>query len=281
MEQHTQEEAEIVEKLRQFQPTPSAQAYTRMAQMSWNTNGEHTIMNRFLRSRTAKTTVAGLVAVLMMGIVVWSTPSLRTLAQEFIETLFNRAESDTTVVEYNTAPPSATISASVAQSFSTIAELEAAIGHDVIKPSIAINGYQVMNAAINYENQTVWLSYTAPGRNLSIYQRDASLGWLSEREVGASAEIIAVEITRADGTVLHGEYVNGGWWIDADSTDATPTGENTVQQPAEWTNNITQRVLRWQDENQVYEMVSFGGSGDTPDIDILLDRMIEIAASME
>lgn len=221
---------------------------------------------------------AALGLILLLGVIIWATPPLRTIAQEVLDSLFNRSASDTQVIEYEALPTSeATISPTVAETFNSVTEAETATQIDIREPSGNMGILGLSGVTINHELQTVWLIYNAPGRYLSIYQRPAELGWLDEGTVGASAQVIPVEFTDADGVTRHGEYVEGGWLPTA---DATPTADGMMQEPAQWTSDTTQRRLRWQDDDLVYEMVAFGGSGDLPDRDLTQAGMVALAASM-
>ncbi len=227
---------------------------------------------RFLRP------VIGIAAALaLVTILALTVPPLRALAQEIIDSLFNHTAGNTHVIEYAVEPtPINALSPAVAETFSTVAEAETATSLDIREPDISLSPYELTQVAVNHETQTVWLTYNTPGRNLSIYQRPAGLGWLDDGLVGSSAQIVPVDFGGVNG-ILSGEFVAGGWIA---STDATPTGDNTVAQGTSWSSDVPQRRLRWQDANLVYEMTAFGGSGDLPGRDLMQEDLITIAKSM-
>src|SRR5215207_9729888 len=99
MDQHSQEEAVIVERFRRFQPRPSRKVYERMVNMPWGKPIERKpIMQTFLPSPRTKTAVAALVIAVLAGTAIWTTPAFRAFAQELLNTLFNRESSSTIVV---------------------------------------------------------------------------------------------------------------------------------------------------------------------------------------
>lgn len=237
----------------------------------------HRLLHRRMPVKRVVRALSGIAAMLALVIgLVLAVPPLRTWAQEIVDSLFNRAPADTQVLEYEVVPtPINTIAPSVAQTFDSIAAAEAA-GIDIRQPGIDLSPYQLSGVTVNHETQSIWLTYNAPGRYLSIYQRPAALGWLSERLVGASAEIVTVDFGGENG-ILGGEFVQGGW---LPTTDPTPEGGDTVSQSADWTTETSQRYLRWQDANFVYEMTAMGGSSDTAATWLSLDDLIAIAKSM-
>jgi hypothetical protein len=273
---HEREEDAVIEPLRQFRPQPGQQAYARMARAPWAVNSPRrtpdSILPRYLRVALVTLAVA-----VIAGMVVWFTPPLRSFAQDVINRLFNRANADTQVIEINVGPPVSTVAPSIAETFGSIARAEAQTGIDIREPTLDLHPYQLTGVTVNYETETVWLIYNAPGRYLSIAQRPAALGWLDAGIVGVSADIEAIRIETGNGT-LTGEYVEGGWRVTAEPDQET--AGDTMQETAVWTDESPQRRLRWQDAELLYEITAFGGGGDSPRRDLLRDDLIAIAASM-
>lgn len=278
MDQHSVKTPRAIAHLKAFQPRPSAATYHRMASAPWQYREGGRVSPRRLLPTPALRAAAVVGLILILVAVVWTTPSLRTAAQEILDSLFNRAGTDSIVIEYPIVEtPSGTLAPEMAETFYSVRAAETATGIDIRQPGIDLGQFSLSGVTINHTLQTTWLIYNAPGRYLSIYERAADLGWLDEGLVGATAQITPVEFLDANGVTLHGEYVEGGW---LPTTDPTPVGGDRMQEPAEWTTQTTQRRLRWQDSDRVYEMVAFGGNGDLPDRDLSLDGLIAIAASM-
>ncbi len=278
MDAYNDEEKEIIRRLQGFQPRPGSSAYQRMAQTPWLKAADRK-KSLMTLPRAFRVTLTALIMLVVLGLLVWVTPPLYSLAQEIIGSLFNRAADDSQVLEFQAAvTPASPIPASVAQTFASVNLAEAATGIDILQPTIDLSPYTLSGVTVNHEMQTTWLIYNAPGRYLSIYQRAAVLGWLDEGLVGASAEITPVTFENINGDTLHGEYVTGGWQVTA---EPTPIGGETVQQPVEWASASAQRKLRWRSGDFVYEMLAYGGNGDIPGSDLMLDEMIALAASMK
>jgi hypothetical protein len=273
---HEREEDAVIEPLRQFRPQPGQEAYARMARAPWAVGAPRRTSDSAL-PRYLRVALVTLAVAVIAGMVVWFTPPLRSLAQDVINRLFNRAEADTQVVEINVGPPVSTVAPTTAETFRSIARAEAQTGIDIREPQLDLHPYQLTGVTVNYEMETVWLIYNAPGRYLSIAQRPAALGWLDAGIVGVSADIEAITIQAGD-EFLSGEYVEGGWRVAAEPEQET--AGDTVQETAVWTDESPQRRLRWQDAALIYEITAFGGGGDIPRRDLLRDDLIAIAASM-
>lgn len=277
MTPQTEKEKRVIETLERFQPRPGMHAYQHMAHAAWSSSGRRrTSPGVFLFCRFWLPVALSALLIVLAVATIWVTPPLRLMAQEVLDSLFNRAPHDSIVLEYQAeATEVSTVPAHY--SSTSIAEAELVTGLNFPEPTVSLIPYTLTQATINYETETIWLTYNTPGRYLSIYRRSVALGWLTDAVVGASAEIIPVEFEGPDGETIHGEYVAGGWQPSADPTSGS--GE-TVQQPADWTAQSAQRRLRWQDANYVYEMVAFGGDGDLPGRDLMMDGMMAIAASI-
>lgn len=275
-------EADVIKRLQHFQPRPSQRAYRQMAaDAPWLQSNSERIdtMQTLSFTRPVRLAAAAILIVVIAGAIIWATPPLRSLAQEILDGLFNRSADDTLVIEREPYPtPAGTISPERAQVFDSVQAAEVATGLDIRQPGIDLSPYLLSQVAVHHVMQTQWLTYNAPGRYLSIYQRAAELGWLDEGLVGASAEIIPVTFENANGETITGEYVAGGW---QSSAAPVTTDDGMVRESAAWSGMSAQRKLRWQDGDRVYEMVVFGGGGDTADQDLTQEDMIMIAASMQ
>ena len=247
MDHYTEEEVAVIKQLQRFEPRPGLRAYQTMATAPWTKPpGKTHVISALVHSPFVQRAAAAVLITVIASTVVLVTPPLRLRAQEVLEVLFARAGSNTIAVENQAVPTLAgTIPPSVAQTFYSIEAAERALGNTIRTPQIDLTPYTLSGVTVNHETQTVWLVYNAPDRYLSIYQRSAELGWLDSALVGANALVKTVEFETLSGTAVQGEYVQGGWRPDSEQT-------------ASWTPETTQRRLRWQDGQLVYEMVMFG-----------------------
>ncbi len=249
---------------------PSPEFYQRMAKMPWKRSTSTWVAKRLM-------TAAAVFAALTLTVL--AVPPLRMFAQEIIDTLFRRAESNTTTFEYD---PAATDSPQAAFQFNGIEAAEAAFGIDMLAPTLEIEGYQIGQVYFDADEQTYTLEYTAPpGRGLLIMGSAVSDDPNDVPLIGADAPITPVEITTPRG-VFAAQYVIGLWAVDAAAVDIrpTPNAEGLIEQEAEWIPDASLRRLRWQEAGWFYEVIAMGGSGDLPDRDLMQDDLIALAESM-
>jgi len=246
MDQHSEEETEIVQRLQRFQPRPSPKAYQRMAHTPWNNPIERkSMMQTILPSRRFRTSVAVVMIVVLAGVVVMATPSLRVLAQELLNTLFNR-ESNSTI----TVQPPALPTTGDAGTLTDVTTVETEAGFHIAQPQSIPAGYAFSGVGYTESRHAVSLVYERPGAELSITQQPveyAEFGLLTDGAsgIGPDAPIASVQI----GDVV-GEYVAGTWIM---------TSENQ----AVWQANAPSQRLRWQEGGMIYEILANGGSSDT------------------
>jgi hypothetical protein len=185
--------------------------------------------------------LSAVAAVLILCLlIILTVPQVRTLAQDMINDLFNRAPED--VMVERVVHPSPTRLHMRYLEFSTVAEAEAELGIDLPEPAVIPDGYNVYKVHVSDDGQLIGIEFRGPpGRQLFISRRQPPT---SERDglVGASAEIVLVEIQG-----IEGEYVEGVW------KSVSPT-------ESEWINDSVFRRVRWQDGDYFYEIISAGGS---------------------
>lgn len=250
---------------------PSPEFYRRMAAMPWKRSTSTRIAKRLM-------TAAAVFAALTLTVL--AVPPLRMFAQEIIDALFRRAESNTTTFEYN---PAAAEDAQAALQFNGIEAAEAAFGIEMLAPTLEIEGYQIGQVYFDADEQTYTLEYTAPpGRGLLIMGSALSDDPDDVPLIGADAPITPVEITTPRG-VFAAQYVIGLWAFNAPPSNVipTPNAEGLITQEAEWIPDASLRRLRWQEAGWIYEVIALGGSGDLPDRDLMQDDLIAIAESMQ
>ncbi len=250
---------------------PRPEFYRRMAKMPWK---------RSPSTRIAKRLMTGAAVFAALTLTVLAVPPLRMFAQEIIDALFRRAESNTTTFEYDPAAPEYEQAALL---FNGIEAAEAAFGIDMLAPTLEIEGYQIDHVYYHAGEQNYTLEYTAPpGRGLLIIGSAVSDDPEDIPLIGADAPITPVEITTPRG-VFAAQYVIGLWASDVPRNVVmpTPNAEGLIEQEAEWIPDASLRRLRWQEAGWIYEVIALGGSGDIPSRDLMQDDLIAIAESME
>lgn len=266
MDQHSEEETVIVERLQRFQPRPSQTAYQRMANAPWvNLKETTSIMQIVSRSRRTRIVLAALVMTVVASTVVWTTPSLRAVAQELLGTLFNREASSMISVEpFDRANPGDTALTDTLREVSTV---ENQAGFVVRQPQSIPPGYIFAGAGYTESRHAVSLVYIRPGAELTVTQQPveyAEYGLLTDGNSGIGPDAPVETVQIGD---IAGEYVAGTWVMTSDNQ-------------AVWQANVSSQRLRWQEDNMIYEIFVNGGSSDTGSG---LDRntMIAMAVSLQ
>ena len=242
------DEETMLAALRTFQPAPGERFYKRMADAPWNAAPEHSTQSarrRWLRPAFAAPVILTIIIFLLF---VLAPPNLRATAQRVAD-FFIRADSDLTSVEITPVGPG-----QLDYEFNqTLAEVEAAAGFPVqmpqeLPPNLAFNGAVYVTAL-----ESVFLDFRTEDAQqiLRITQQQ-----IAENEqyvsIGANAEIELVQIGDAVG-----EYVMGGWKLPALATPlefAAPGVKITLE--AEWNSEGQIQILRWQEGNMLFEILS-------------------------
>jgi len=217
-------------------------------------------------SRARRITVA---AALLLGtfLSVWTVPSLRIIAQQVLNSLFNQAASDTHIFSYDNTLPIIS-STPISKTFS---EAQSIVQFRIYEPKGVPAAFG--QPEITADATEVNFEYTLPGRYLSISEQLNTNGWQINGLIGASAKIIKVDI---DG--IAGEYVEGGWM--SITTSPTPEQSRIGTEVGVWRFDIPTRKLRWQDGQVLYEIAERGGSPDIRDEYVSMSDMIAIAKSL-
>ncbi len=218
-------------------------------------------------SRARGITIA---AALLLGtfLSVWTVPSLRIIAQQVLDSLFNRATSDTHVFTYNNSYPTIA-STPIPRTFS---EAQSIVRFRIYEPKrvpVAF-GLPIITAGpseIDFE-------YTLPGRYLTVSEQLNSNGWQINGVIGASAKTVKVDV----GGIV-GEYVEGGW-LSITTTTPMPEQKGTATDTGLWQPDFSVRKLRWQNGQILYEITARGGSPDIRDEYVSMSDMISIAQSL-
>lgn len=227
---------------------------------------DYPIRNRKIPvARRALTFAIGLMLIVAAILII---PPLRAIAQEVIDELFHRAANNYAYVpggsgDGGTAP------------FSTI-EQARSVTSFTLRVSTQIPASYALSS-ISAGQRSATFIYSSPGRELMITQQTAQGGWVNNGLIGASATVVRVPISTANGQVT-GEFVEGEWIIPATPLNSTANPGSTPT--TLWLSSPPIRRLRWQDGNILYEIIARGGSPDLPDTYIGEQKMIALAESL-
>ena len=202
-------------------------------------------------SRARRITVA---AALLLGtfLSVWTVPSLRIIAQQVLNSLFNQAASDTHIFSYDNTLPIIS-STPISKTFS---EAQSIVQFRIYEPKGVPAAFG--QPEITADATEVNFEYTLPGRYLSISEQLNTNGW----QINGIA----------------GEYVEGEWM--SITTSPTPEQSRIGTEVGVWRFDIPTRKLRWQDGQVLYEIAERGGSPDIRDEYVSMSDMIAIAKSL-
>jgi hypothetical protein len=180
-------------------------------------------------------------------------PPLRAIAQEVIDTLFNRSETNQETIEFGTYG----IHQLVPFYFGSVEQAQEKVDFEIHAPSLLPD--DLMLRIVNYspEENLISLSYGDAGvayinPDLSVFMGPVKNGWSSQSyfSIGASADIVSVQFSGISGQVT-GEFVQGFWLIPPEQwvNKVTPID-------GEWESNLPLCRLRWQENDMLYEIWS-------------------------
>jgi hypothetical protein len=213
--------------------------------------------------RTLAYAAAAFAALVVLTLTV---PPLRVLAQEVLDSLFNRAPADTiafetpVVVDVNPTP----IAEAIFATPGTLADVQAQVDFTLKAAAYLPEGYTFYSASVDAPG-LVTLSYVRGGYMLNISQ--SRVADAQAFEVGATAEIQTVEING-----VAAEYVEGYWFAEVNHE-----GDQAELRGRVWDGNGNYQQMRWQQDGIVYWMHSVIGSGT----DLPLDEWVAVAESLE
>ena len=216
---------------------------------------------RYVRPLTTVAAVLILVVIVMLTV-----PPVRTLAQNIIDTLFFRAESDKQVLATpfeRTIDPTPTFIVPTPEP-PDLDEARRSVNFPINVPRWLPAGYQMVSAE-GYDTYAS-IFYQHPDRfgiGLTIYP----LPYVHRLEVGASAEVIDVQI----GDTV-GQYVPRGAWIAITETD----GETLRYTGEIWDPTVNYQRLRWINDGLVYILATPLGAVSN----LTMDDMVRIAESV-
>ncbi len=257
--------ARFVQLVDQIQPDPTFAAHLEARLQAPIATNEEIMRATYRRSYPLRWLAYGTAAVTLLVVIV-SVPPLGALAQGILARLFNQTAEDTVIFEtpYSVNLQATPVTQAVYATPGTLAAAQNAVDFTLKVPAYVPEGYTLYDASTDAPGQ-VTLSYARNGFMLNITQsriEDAPLF-----EVGASAQIIPVQIGD-----VQGEYVEGYWIADLESS-----GDEGVVSGKLWENTHAYQQMRWIDNSIVYWTHSAVGSGT----DLPLEEWIALAESLQ
>ncbi len=257
---------EIQDLLGAIQPKPSQQFHQRMAKQPWVQSADQFQGDRVQPQRLAATTGFVLLLVLILTL---ATPALEVVAQRLVQ-FFLPTISDQTQLQITlegTSDPRLATSL-------TVSEAEILAGFFATEPNALPQNYSFRGATYNPDRKAIVLNYIFENQTqtLRILQRPVEEEY---QQIGASAVVEIIQIGS-----LSGEYVTGAWTIPEveSAIELTEFGKTTTLQ-ATWDPNAEIQMLRWVENEMLYEIVFAGGDPKMPGHLTKLD-LIAIAESM-
>ncbi len=216
-------------------------------------------------SRRLQTGVVFILALLLAGILIFTTPGGRAFAQSVLS-FFTRAKSDTlptqtwqmstpNATEAGTSDPSSILDANL-----TIEEAEHLAGFDILKPTYTPQFLSFSGASYESDHRIVRIFYRYVQSNGLVIREEPYVNTEDCElcgEVGASADVETVQI--GDTT---GEYVEGVWKL----TDNGPV----------WESDPYLKTLRWQANSMAFELIYMG-----PPDTLTKEDLIKVARNLK
>jgi hypothetical protein len=212
-----------------------------------------------------------------------SIPPLRAIAQEVIDTLFNRTETNKETIEFG---PHGILQL-VPFYFGSVEQAQEKVDFEIHAPTLVPDDLALRIVNYSPEENLLSLLYGHPGEayispDLSVFLGPVKNGWSNQSyfTIGASADIVSVEFSGITGQVI-GEFVQGFWVFPP----AYQWPEEITSVAVEWDSNLPLCRLRWQEDDMLYEIWSPIWSNirekDAVSCPLSQAEMIAIAESME
>ncbi len=260
------DEGEISELLSSIQPEPSQRFHHKMAKQPWFQRDDLPSRARTHTRRLAAITGFVLLLVLFLTL---ATPTLEVVAQKLMQ-FFLPTISDQTLLQITLEETS-----SPAGDFSlSIPEAESLAGFSANLPARLPEGYSLTGVFYNPDRNAIVLNFDSENQvqSLRILQRLLSEEY---QQIGASAVVETVQIGD-----ITGEYVTGAWTIpEVESALEISEFGNTTTLQATWDPGAEIQMLRWVENEMLYEIVFGGGDPDKPGYLTKFD-LIALAESM-
>jgi hypothetical protein len=284
-EQRPPSEEQIISYLEAFQPHPSEEFFLRMESAPWRATDEDrssifnfmdwlTGMSNSFHIPGMRVALASTLLLLVIILVTLASPKLQAVAQQILQFIVP-APTDELALQV-TAQPSGTIEPlNAAERYPlTITQAEGLSGYPLRVIVNLPDGITITGAQYNPNLRAVTMRYAGTGQTLLFTQRP--VGEIMEyASVGASAP---VEIVIVRG--VPGEFVTGGW-IVTDTNDriqATAAPGTQISLGVYWDPTLPQHMLRWQEGNMLYEILS---TRTAYGVTIGKEELISLAESIE
>lgn len=217
------------------------------------------------QKRIPKLAAAITLAVVLIGVLFFSTPQGQAMAQSVLQ-FFTRAESNEFPLQARQQTPLPSVGtptvnpASIIDAKPDIVEVQQKAGYAVFEPSWIPNSLTFAGASIEEDLKIVRIFYRYVDTNGLVFRQEM-IPMNDECElcgvVGAEASIQQVSIAGVDG-----EYVEGVWKL-------------TEQGPV-WESDPYLKRMRWQANGMAYELLYMG-----PPDSLSMEDMIAIAESVK
>ncbi|MBC8507577.1 MAG: hypothetical protein ISR58_03245 [Anaerolineales bacterium] len=261
------DDVEIVEILSNIRPKPSQNFRQRMADQPWAQSGYQPRRFRLFAQRLGVITGVIILLVLFFSLI---TPSLEVVAQRLIQ-FFLPTIGDQTVVQITLEGTTDLPNVHPL----TISEAENLAGFEARMPTLLPPGYTLSGAFYHPEREAIVLNFAADthGHILRFLQRPLSEEY---QQIGASAVIETIKIGSSTG-----EYVTGAWTVpEVESVFEKTEFGRTIPVQATWDPNAEIQMLRWVENDMLFEIIFAGGTPNTSGYLTKLD-LIAIATSMQ
>jgi hypothetical protein len=267
-------EDEIGALLEKVQPQPGATLRARVANATWNAPAAPSAQRRpaWGLGGNARRFAFAALAIIGVLIVFFTIPPFSGIAQR-VAYFFERSDQDTLTLALTPQAPS--------QQFPlTLAEAETQAGFPVHQPAWLPAGFRFNGATYEADRQAVLLDYYSPipGKFLRLTQSQTAENQINVSNIGATAEVQAVEIRRPSGESVSGEYVAGAWRLPAVLDHLqTDQPDMTATMQANWDPNAKIHMLRWEMDGVLYEIIHADQTLET----LSAEMLVKIAESMK
>jgi hypothetical protein len=241
----SEEQIELL--LKGIQPKPSLRFHQRMGNQLWKRAGRGSIWAGIQLRGLPAMLILGMILVLGMSL---ATPSLEVLANRIAQ-FFNISPDEQITIQI----PVEDLTDPEARFDLSILEAEEMAGFQAKTPLNLPAGFSFKGAEHHPTRNAIVLNYiSGTGDILRISQRPFGVEY---QTISANADIEIVNI--GDTT---GEYVAGGWTTTTSGIpEETPNSEVTLQ--ASWDPDAHIQILRWQDQETIFEIIFSGSQTDS------------------
>lgn len=252
--------SEIEYLLGEMQPQPSEEFYHRMEMSPWvrikrEQNRRKSLIDRILLPKfQVKALFIAILLFLVLALGIINTSNFIVIAQQIAKYILP-AESDQLYLPFaNSVTISPTASETLDDFPLNQEEVQDLAVIKLKRIPLSKNNLIFNGARYDPSLEAVTMRYELDKALILFTQR--SLNSIDEyTSVGASAPI---ESIRVRGVV--GEYVEGGWKILPEYSESSPTVSpyNNSNLTVIWDPDLPQRILRWQEDNIVFEILVTG-----------------------